>query len=263
MPDTSRARAVKLSDGTSVKIEYIDKVESVSAIAREYARNGYPDRYVILSENQRDTSLTGGRVREGDYEHGIFLSCILKPPFFPHQAGLLGHLLAVGVINALEQHTQKRLGLGWVTDVYCEGVKIGGCAIEGKLTSYSAYEYMIITIAVRIDQKNFPPRLSDIVRKVFSKRDESIPTIIAETMLAKLFEAYASVRTPAKQMDVYKRKFLLVGKKIKHITPEGKHTVEVLDVDRDAGSLIVRTAHGQRLEIKSPSSVVMPKRVKI
>jgi hypothetical protein len=49
MPDTSRAKNIRLADGTNVKIEYYDSVHSVTDIAREYAKAGYPDKYIVLS----------------------------------------------------------------------------------------------------------------------------------------------------------------------------------------------------------------------
>ena len=261
MPDTSRGKNVRLSDGTVLKIEYHENVESTVAIAREYAKAGYPDRYIIVSERQKDTGLIGGRrQKEGEYAKGIFISCILKPPFFPAQAALISHLCAVSLLSALEEHTTKKLGLGWITDIYCDGKKIGGVAIEGKLTSYSAYEYMIITLAVQLEEKNFPPRLSDMVRKVFGSGEErSIPMIITKTILEKMFAAYASVRNPGKYMDLYKRKFVLYGKKVKYLSPEGRKAVKAIDVNKESGTLIIEKKRGEQIEVRSASMISTPK----
>lgn len=262
MPDTSRAKNIRLADGTNVKIEYYDSVHSVTDIAREYAKAGYPDKYIVLSESQSSVQLTGGKVSEGEYERGIYISCLLRPTFFPAHAGLIGHLCAAALADALEEHTVKRIGLGWVTDIYCEGTKIGGCAIEGKLTSYSAYEYMIVTMAVRPDEYNFPPRLIDMVRRVFESADISVPHMIARTILNKFFAAYSSVRNPGKYMELYKHKFILYGKKIKYLGGDKKRSFRIADVCRETGSLLIENGD-EKIEVRSPSMVVMPKKVKI
>ena len=261
MPDTSRAVNTRLADGTSVKIEYHGELSSVTELAREYAKAGYPDKYIVVTEKHGAAQLTAGKVKEGEYEKGVYIACLLRPSFFPAQAGLIGHLCATAFAEALEAHTTKKIGLGWVTDVYCDGVKIGGCAIEGKLTSYSAYEYMIVTMAVRLDEKNFPPRLSDMVRKVFQSTEQSIPMIIARSILDRFFMAYSSVRNPGKYMDAYKRKFALYGKKIKYISGEKKKTYRVSDVDRNNGMLIITNGRGETVEVKSPSTVIMPRKI--
>ena len=138
------------SDGNIIKFEYRDSLHSTTELAREYARSGYPDRYVIYTELQGTSSITRTKLPEGEMEKGIFISCILRPSIFPSQAGILGPLAAVALATALEEHTEKKIGIGWVSDVYCDGVRIGGAAIEGKLDNHAAYEYLIVSFAVRI-----------------------------------------------------------------------------------------------------------------
>jgi hypothetical protein len=42
----------------------------------------------------------------------------------------------------------KEIGIGWISDIFCDGVKIGGATIEGKLESRTSYEYLILSFAV-------------------------------------------------------------------------------------------------------------------
>jgi len=251
----------KASDGSSVKMEYIDSLHSTLELAREYAKAGYPDKYVVFTERQMSSSITSSKHNSEEFEDGIFLSCILRPSFFSSQAGLLGPLSAVALCTALEQHTTKKPGIGWVSDIYCNGKRIGGSAIEGKLTDYTSYEYLIVTFAVRIDKENFPQRLSDMVKKVFESDDLSVGAIIAKSILNKFFTVYASFRTPEKFMDIYKQKFMQYGRKIKYIEDGKKKGCRILDVEKDSCALLVETATGIK-EIISPRGVVIPDRFK-
>ncbi len=254
---------VRVADGTRVKIEYYDKLASTAALARKYAAEGYPDRYVIITDSQADTKLTGSRLGENEYEHGAFISCLLRPSMFASQAGLIGHLAAVGLLTALEDHTTEPLGLGWVSDIYCNGKRIGACSIEGKLDSHSTYEYLIVNFAVKLDNKSFPPRLTDMIRKVFEEDNSSVEMIIAKGVLDKFFLAYSSIRSPGKYMDIYSRRFILRDRTITYFSEDRRRRGRIVDVDTESGSLILETRRGERRIIKSPSSVVMPKRVKI
>ena len=155
------------------------------------------------------------------------------------------------------------MGLGWVSDVYCGGIRIGGVSIEGKLDSYSTYEYLIINVAIKLDNGNFPPRLTDMIRKVFGEDYQSVPMIIARSVLSKLLLAYSSIRNPAKYMDEYKRRFILINKKIKYISQDKKHVCRVIDVDKETGALEIEPRRGERIEVKSPSMVIMPKKIKL
>ncbi|MBO5907685.1 MAG: hypothetical protein J6Q85_06020 [Clostridia bacterium] len=263
MSQEPQVTSIRASDGSTVKIEYHKSLPSTSALAREYALAGYPDRYVVFTDAQSCSQITGTRLSEGEYENGIFMSCILRPSFFPSQAGLLGHISTVALVSALDEHTTKNLGIGWVSDVYCDGVRLGGCAVEGKLNSHFSYEYLIVTLAVALNKRDFPPRLTDMIKKVFESESAPLSMLIAKNILNKFFTAYSSIRNPGKYMDAYRRRFILRDKKIKYLSGDKKIRCRIVDVDKENGLLIVEGRRGEKIEIRSPSLVVMPKRVKI
>ena len=49
----------RASDGNTVKLEYRPSMPSTLALAREYARAGYPDRYAVFTEKQTELSALG------------------------------------------------------------------------------------------------------------------------------------------------------------------------------------------------------------
>ena len=254
---------IREADGSIVKLEVHASLPSTSALAREYAKAGYPDRYAIFAPKQNKTVQTGNKPGDDGTENGMFMSLILRPSIFPSQASLLGAMTAASLVSALEEHTVKNLGLGWVSDLYCDGKKIGSTSIEGKLDSYTAYEYIIITFAVRLDSQCFPPRLTDMIKKVFESENSSISMIIAKNVLSKFFRYYSVIKSSAKFMNVYKNKFILRGRRIKYQSGDKKRRCKVLGIDTATGALIVELSGGELRHITSPAFVTMPKRVKI
>lgn len=258
MAGKDSVKSIRLADGSILKLECVDSVESVAALAKSYANSGYANKYVVFTEHQTGPCPIKAA---GDSTHGIYMSCILNPSFFPSQAGLLAPLATVAMLNALEEHTDKELGIGWLSDVYCNNKKIGNVSIEGKLDSFSSYEYMIVSFYVALDESNFPPRLGDMIKKVFEPGNDSIAMIIAKTILHKFFAAYASLKNPKKYMDTYARRFILTDKKIKYIKDGKKHSCRVVGIDKDTCSMTVDIGRGELLKITSPSSVVIPNRI--
>ena len=253
----------RISDGSAVKLEYHDSLSSTTELAREYAKAGYPDKFVVFTEKQTETPITHTKLGSGAAENGIFISVILRPSVFPSQAALLSHLCAVALTTALDEHTTANSKIGWVSDVYFDGVRVGGAAIEGKLTDYSSFEYIIVSFAVKMDEEKFPARMSDMIRKVFESENLTIGMIIAKTILEKFFAVYAKIKTPEKYMKIYSDKFLLTGKKIKYLDGTKKLPCKVLEVDKTNGALIVDIGGGVRKTITSPSGVFIPKKIKV
>lgn len=251
----------RASDGNTVRFEYNDSLPSAAALAREYAASGYPDRYVVYTEKQLDISATGATITSQEGERGIYLSCILRPSIFRSQAGLIGPMSAVALIGALEEHTAKELGIGWVSDIYCEGRKIGASWVEGKFDNFSSFEYLIVNFAVKVDENSFPPRLTDMIKKVFEKDNLSVSMIMAKAIINKFFGIYRDLKDPDKYMDLYSEKFILRGKKIKYIEDGVKKSARVISVDNETCALIIETKNGEELLITSPSCVIIPNKL--
>lgn len=250
------------ADGSIINMEIHDKLVSTSALAKEYAVSGYPDRYIVYAENLAPAS-PSAKHKHDTPQRGIHFSCILRPSIFPSQASLLGHLSATAFVTALSEHTKKQLGIGWISDIFCQGEKIGGVTIEGKLDSYTTYEYIIITFEAKLNENDFPPRLGDLVRKVFEIENTSIPMIIARNVLSKFFKLYSTLKSSSKFMDVYAQHFILRGKRIKHTEGGKKRRCKVLGIDPKSGGLIIEMKNKTSKTVTSPSSVIIPKRIRI
>ncbi len=244
--------SVRESNNNIVKLECYDRLESTAALARKYALAGYPDRYAVIAEHSGE----GG-------ERGIYMSMILRPSIFPSQAGLLSSLSTVALVTALEEHTTKRLGIGWVSNVFCEGRQIGGVSIEGKLDNFTSYEYIIVNFSVTLSDEDFPPRLSDLIKKVFASDSHSMATIIAKNIISKFFPLYSSLKSSEKFMALYTRKFILTGTKVKLLKDGKKQTCKVAGVDPENCALLLDTSNKTRITVTSPKSVIIPKTIKI
>jgi BirA family biotin operon repressor/biotin-[acetyl-CoA-carboxylase] ligase len=253
---------IRLSDGSSIKTEYHSALFSTSSLAKEYATKGYPDKYVIIAEKQYDSSILRSKLSQGEAEEGIFVSVLLRPTLFPSQLGVLSPLSATALLSALEEHTENELGIAWLSDIYCNGHRIGGVTREGKLDSFTGFEYMIVSFAVKFSKEHFPPRLTDLIRKVFESGNESVGMIIAKTIVNKFFEVYRDVKSPDKYVSLYRRKFILNGKKIKYLKDGKKRSCRVIDIDSQDFSLLCSDSSGAEVHISSPSQVVIPERIK-
>lgn len=251
----------RASDGNTVRLEYKEMLPSAAALAKEYAKAGYPDRYAVFTEKQTEISATGEILSGNETESGLFLSCILRPSIFPSQAGCIGLLSAVAFAAALEEHTMKNIGIGWISDIYCDGVRVGTTSVEGKLDDFTSYEYLIVSFSVKLDSKKFTPRLTDMVRRVFEEGNQSIPMIMAKTVLNRFFAIYRDLKSPDKHLTNYAYRFILKDKKIKYIDGGKKKSAKVLDFNKDNLTMVIETKDGRKINVSSRSSVIIPNKI--
>lgn len=250
------------TDGGIINFEAHTSLKSTLELARYYAaEKNYPDRYVVYSDRRRRVKTANSEV-EIETESGIFMSCILRPSIFPSQAAFLNAMSAAATAVALEEHTDAQIGIGWVSDIYCDGVKIGGVSIEGKLDNFTTYEYIIVTFTLKTNKESFPPRLTDMIRKVFESENTSVNMIIARNILSKFFKFYANLKTPSKFMNEYAHKFALRGNKVKYFRDDKWHAHKVLGVDSRTGALIIDNGIKPDIHVTSPTLISTPKKIK-
>ena len=230
---------IRVHDGGIARLECHKSLPSTTLLAKEYAKAGYPDRYVVFSERLEYVSENAKHKPVLHKRDGLYLSCILRPPIYTSQAGLLAHLATVALIRALEEHTTSELGIGWISDIFCKGKKIGGVTLEGKVNNDFGFEYIIVNFAIDLSDETFPPRLTDMIRKVFESENTSVSMIIAKNVLDKFFSLFDDIKAPAKFMEFYNGRFIQRNQKIKY-SANGKHRKgRILNVDTSNGSLIV------------------------
>ena len=258
----SNVISARTKDGVNYKLECRETLPSAVELARVYAQNGYSDKYAVFCERQRKRLAENEKLPADPWEYGVFISCILRPSLFPSQASFLSPLSTVALVNALSKHTSKKLGISWVSDVYCEGVKIGGVNVEGKLNGYGSYDYIIVSFSVALNEQNFPSRLTDLVRKVFECENLSVPMLIAKNIMDEFFEAYAALKSPEKLMNQYSERFILRKNTVRLVKDGKKRKCKVLGVRTDDLALILDD-RGTITEVTSPKSVIFPKRIKI
>ncbi|MBE6537338.1 MAG: hypothetical protein E7673_05225 [Ruminococcaceae bacterium] len=255
---------MRTTDGKILHLECYEEIPSTHDLARKYARLGFGDGYVIFSEKQTAYDSLGKPLHEGESESGVYLSCILRPSIFASQAWLLRPMSTVALYNALEEQTEKELGIGWTSDIYCEGKRIGMTNVDGRFDSPSTYEYIIISFFVKLNENDFPPRLSDLIKKVFESENTSLSLIVAKKILAKFFELYPKrIKSPEKFMEQYRRNFILTGVNAKYIEGTKRKRCKILGINSADGKLIVENQKGDIIHITGAKNIVIPDRIKV
>ena len=251
------------ADGSIINFESHSSLKSPLELARYYAtEKNYPDRYVVFTDRLAKAKISTRQDIEAEAEYGIFMSCILRPSIFPSQAALLNAMSTAAMVSALEDHTSKKMGIGWVSDVYCDGVKIGSVSLEGKLDNFTSYEYIIISFNAKLSAENFPPTLADKDKKVFEAENTSVNMIIARNILSRFFKFYQSLKTPQKFMSEYTQRFALRGKKVKYFRDEKWKAHKALGIDIRTGELIIDNGKDPDIRVSSPGLIQNPKKIK-
>ena len=241
--------------GRVIRTEVHTAPINTSEVAKIRAEEGCPDGYSIIYCGPSH----GKKGGKHDGAETISVSSVLRPSIFPSQSGFLLAMATVALIHALEEYTDSRIGVVWPSAVYCNGHRVGSAGIEGKLRSAAEYEYLIINFSVSVSQSDFPSRLGDIIKKVFSGKKQTETCLMADSILNQLFTMYNDPGRGGAFVNEYRERSLLRGHYVMLRDKNGIfRRAKVLGISKNT-EIILENRDGSVSNVYSPSMVSLPK----
>ncbi|MBQ1260780.1 MAG: hypothetical protein IIX96_02080, partial [Clostridia bacterium] len=136
--------------------------------------------------------------------------------------------------------------------------KIGSVSVEGRFDGAFKYEYILINFSATLHEEHFPPRLTDMIKKVFESENTSISMIIAKTVLNKFFQLYSGIKNTQKYMTVYANKFIQRSHTVKYIEDGKKKTGKILGINPENGALVVDNKRQGIVNLGAKHKIVVP-----
>ncbi len=234
------------------QIEVDRCVTSTLDIARKLAEQGAPEGTVIIASEQ-----TAGRGRRGRSFYsppgtGVYISVLLRPVLPAERAVLVTTATAVAACEAIESVTGETAGIKWVNDIFVRGRKVSGILTEASYSMESgSLDYAALGIGLNVypPEGGFPPEIADTAGSILGNRQPDARSRIAAEFVKRFLEIYADLDR-AGFVDEYRRRSIVLGKRISVISASGSRRAEALDIDGEC-RLIVRYENGETAALSS------------
>lgn len=240
----------------SIRPEYHACLPSTNDRARTLALSGEAEGLLVLAEKQ-----TAGRGRQGRQFFspegtGLYMSLLLRPETLSAPEKITA-AAAVATACAVEEISGQPAGIKWVNDIYMRGRKVAGILTEGGVDADGSV-WVVLGIGVNLlpPEDGFPAELEAIAGAVFTQGETVQREELAAKIVDKFFLFYDGPDAAA-CLKAYRERSILHDKKV-YITINGRETeATVLGIGEDF-SLLVRTAAGETLSLRSGEVRVRP-----
>ena len=207
-----------------------------------------------------------GRSWESPPDAGIYMSVILRPPNKAiYEIPLLTIAAGVAAATAIHQTTGITIGLKWVNDLICDGLKVGGILAE---TSGASAPYVVLGMGVNVnlDPAILPDELRERVTSLHlhttnksgsDKSASDLPkpgAIDPNTIVAAICNQFENLWSQLQESQAdqilaeWRRRTVTLGHRIKATI--GERTLEGLAEDiTTTGALKVRIDDGKLVEL--------------
>lgn len=246
---TDQKTVISLPYGRMVILEELNEENSDVPSLIEMAQAGQGGGYVRYCADEENT------VNSSDAP-GMTLRILIRPTMHARHAGQLAALTAVAVARAIERHSDMKISIRWVNDLYTGSRKIGAVLTNAQMNAGGFFDYAVIRISLAIAPSDFPPRLGDVIRRVFNNENISLCANLAESIVEEFFTLYDNEEMHPDCMTDYRKRLTVIGRRVKVLTGERFERGRVVDIDSDA-CLIVRLRRDRMVMVTSRSEVVL------
>lgn len=199
-----------------------------------FARRGTAEGYTVYSDEMTDATDKPGKYPV------LHVCTLLRPGQHTAKASMIRIFAAVAAARAIERNGQtEHVSIRWMGDLYAEHKKIASVQIKNILLPSGFPDFMMLHTAVEMSPLLFPPRLSDLVTRVFSGREVDAEDHVVQTMMREFFSMYEQFDAAAKYaMNDYRARSELPGKRVLVNLGGRRVLARAVQID-DEGGLVV------------------------
>ncbi len=233
------------------KMDVFKTVDSTNNFAKSLAQLGAVHGTTVVAEQQ-----TAGRGRMGKKflspaNQGIYLSVVIRPQLPVDYALMITSCAAVAVAQAIENLSGLNCGIKWVNDLYAGGKKLCGILTEAAIgVEQGGLDYAVIGIGVNVSNSTFPKEIEDIATSIRAQTGSGCNRSQLTAEILNCLEQQLDNITSEKFLDEYRRRSVLIGKRIELTRTDSVEKVTCIGID-SRGKLIIRKDNGEEEAISS------------
>ena len=245
-----------------IELEILPDIGSTNDYLREKAAQGKGEGYAVVAGAQ--TRGKGRTVRSfySPADTGIYLSLLLRPKDCgPAQAVKFTTMAAVAACEAIEKVSHRSPQIKWVNDIYIDGKKVSGILTEASVSlENGSLEYVLLGIGINVypPEKGFPQELRETAGSVFQERKSDGKNQLTAGFLNRLMDIYTKEET-GEYAEEYRKRSMVLGKRIQILTPEGEKGARALEIDKDC-RLLVEYEDGNRELLRAGEIRIRPEK---
>lgn len=245
-----------------IGLEILPDIGSTNDYLREKAAQGKGEGYAVVAGAQTRGKGRTGRSFYSPADTGIYLSLLLRPKDCgPAQAVKFTTMAAVAACEAIEKVSHRSPQIKWVNDIYIDGKKVSGILTEASVSlENGSLEYVLLGIGINVypPEKGFPQELRETAGSVFQERKSDGKNQLAAGFLNRLMDIYTKEET-GEYAEEYRKRSMVLGKRIQILTPEGEKGARALEIDKDC-RLLVEYEDGNRELLRAGEIRIRPEK---
>lgn len=230
---------------------FYEETDSTNLDAKRLAEEGAANGTLVVANMQ-----TAGRGRRGrtwisPAGESVYMSLLLRPVCKPEQASGLTLVMALAVLEAVEELKPGCSGIKWPNDIVISGKKICGILTEMRLEK-RVIRHVIIGVGINANQTSFAEGISDTATSIFREFGKEVKRahLIGRVMyhFEQLYAKFEETWDLTEMLDRYNQYLVNKDRQVRVLDPKGEYEGVALGINKQ-GELLVKKQDGELIEV--------------
>lgn len=233
------------------EIYFFEETGSTNIDAKRLGEEGAPHGTVVVADKQNAGRGRRGRTWESPAGKDIYFTILLRPEFPPDRVAGLTLVMALSVVQAIEEECGVEAGIKWPNDVVVNGKKV--CGILTELTIETDYIQHVVTgVGINVNLEAVPEEIKETATSLLLESGRK--TARAELLRKVLKKFEGNYESYAESLDMqsmaadYNAHLENRDRQVRVLDPKGEWEGIARGIN-DSGELLVENATGETVEV--------------
>lgn len=233
-----------------------EETGSTNNDAKAYAEQGAEHGTTVVSDKQTAGKGRRGRVWQSPAGRNTYFSVLLKPDFAPDRASMVTLVMALGVVQAIEEITKLPAQIKWPNDIVINRKKVVGMLTEMSVTpEMNEIQYVVVGVGTNVNASSIDEFPEEIRQMATSLRMEAGHLVnraeLTESMFRHFeenYEIFLETLDLSGLMDEYQKHLINVGAQVRVLDPAGEYCGISRGINAE-GELLVQRENGELVNV--------------
>lgn len=230
-------------------VVFFDDIDSTNLVAYELGKEGKPSGTLVVADAQSNGKGRRGRSWSSPSGKDIYMSLLLRPSCKIENASALTLVMALSVLEAVNEAALVNTLIKWPNDIVLNGKKLCGILTEMHLEQDNSF-FIVTGVGINCNQTEFVEEISNNATSIFKETQKYIDRAKLIGSIMSCFERNYEIFEKTQDLSGLYQKYndFLVNadREVRVLEPTGEYNAVAKGINKN-GELIVRRIDNDEL----------------
>lgn len=234
------------------KLVFHKETGSTNLDAKALAEAGERSGTLVVADMQTQGRGRRGRGWDSPAGKDIYMTLLLRPQCRPEKASALTLVMALAVLEAIQEMIPQSCYIKWPNDIVINNKKVCGILTEMS-AELDSIHYVVIGVGINVNQTQLAGEIRDKATSLYLESGEQLERskLVARVMhyFEKNFALFEQTWDLSKLVEKYNRFLINCDREVRVLDPQGEYSGIARGIDEKGELLVERKSDGRLVRV--------------